>query len=74
MSNPELTEREVEQSHTIDDLATELGRYKRANRAALDLLTDALHAADAGRTEVVKEFLERTIDDLYRTANPVVQP
>jgi hypothetical protein len=66
----EHSEAVIEQSHTIDDQQKELARYKRANRESGDLLTLALHALDAGRLDVVNEYLERSVDMLYKASNP----
>ena len=35
---------------------------RKALRSMVDMLTDALHANDAGRVAVVTEFLERSIE------------
>lgn len=58
----------VDQSHTIADLLTELGRYKRANRQAVDMLADAAHALGAGQPSVTLEYVDRTIADLAKAA------
>lgn len=57
-----------QQAHIIADLSAELAAFKRCNRRSLDMLTDALHAHDAGKSEVVNEYLERVIEDLGDTA------
>jgi hypothetical protein len=62
-----LTEAQVEQSHIIDDLATENARLRRAVAAAVPMLTDALHALRNGSPHVTDEYLDRTILDLTRS-------
>lgn len=66
----EHSEAVIEQSHTIDDQQKELARYKRANREAMDLLTLALHALDGGSLTVVNEYLERSVDLLWKASTP----
>jgi ABC-type transporter Mla subunit MlaD len=56
----------VAQSHTIDDLLTEVTRFRRHVRAQRDLLTDALHALRAGHTDVTDEFIDRVIAEQTR--------
>lgn len=56
-----LTDREVSQSHLIADLLAQIAAYRRAATAASQLLRDAQHAHEHGRTFVVAEFLERAI-------------
>lgn len=61
---PDLTDREISMSHTIDDLATDLGKMTRTVRQQVDLLTDGLHAIRAGRYAVAEEYMERARDSL----------
>jgi hypothetical protein len=50
---------DVAYSHLMDDYETTRTHAKRTIDAQIDLLGDALHALQAGRTEVVEEFIER---------------
>ncbi len=62
---------EVLASHLIDDLAKELGAYKRAlDGTAIPLLTDALHAIENDRKEVALEFVDRALSALTALRRP----
>ncbi len=61
-----LTDREIRMSHTIDDLATDLGKLRRTVSQQVDLLTDGLDALRAGRYAVAEEFMERARDSLAK--------
>lgn len=50
--------------HVIDRLEKKRTLALRTARRDGELLTNALHALRAGRTEVAEEFLERAIDGL----------
>lgn len=56
-----FTAREVEQSHTIDDLLRDLAAHRRAVADARSMLTDALHALRNGSPDVTDEFIDRTL-------------
>jgi len=60
----DLTDREIKMSHTIDDLAVDLGKLRRTVRQQAELLTDGLHAIRNGRYGVAEEFMERARDSL----------
>jgi hypothetical protein len=55
----DLTEREIAQAHTIDDLDRAYGKLKRAVREQLPMLDDARHALNHGSPAVTAEYLER---------------
>jgi len=54
------------QSHSIDDLLTEVTRFRRHAAAQRDLLTDALHALRSGHYAVTDEFIDRVIAEQTR--------
>jgi hypothetical protein len=54
-----LSTADVRYSHLVDDYETTRTHAKRTIDVQIDLLGDALHALQAGRTEVVEEFIER---------------
>lgn len=54
-----LTEREISQSHTINDLCVELGKLRRCVGQQLRLLEVVPHAIAAGRLGVAEEYVER---------------
>lgn len=68
----DLTDREVEQSHVIDDLSTVLSAHRRAVKDARSMLTDALHALRNGSPEVADEFIDRTLTSF--AALPWIDP
>jgi hypothetical protein len=63
-TGPELTDREVSMSHTIDDLATDNARACRVVRAQVEMLDLALHALRHGSPDVTDEYVERALEAL----------
>ena len=56
-----FTDEQVRASHTIDDLATELGRYKRTTKEVATLLGDLPYAIDHGALDVAQEYIDRSL-------------
>jgi len=50
--------------HKLDDMETELCRYRRTARESKTMLMDALDALNKGHIEVTRDHLERVLDDL----------
>ena len=56
-----MTAREVEMSHTIDDIETARTKLVRDRAEVRRLLTDALHALRNGAPHVTDEFIDRAL-------------
>ena len=55
---------DAEAAHMTDKLETDLGEFRRVNNRNKTLLKEALDALEKGKTHVVKDHLERILDDL----------
>jgi hypothetical protein len=55
----ELTKREIDMSHTIDDLCRENARLRRQVKAVRALLDDVPHMIVHDHTEVALEYVHR---------------
>lgn len=54
----------MDAQHQIDDLEQVRTKALRTIKPLSPMLADALHALEAGRYDVVREFMQRVQDDL----------